>query len=429
MKRYWRDNMVLNKIIKSVSVKKVENKVSHELELTRYLLDYPKTPIFFKNVNNQKVLGNLWSKRERIEKYFQCNRQNLIKKILSAIDKPVECEVVEKAPFMENIIKDVDLYKLPIPKFYPKDGGRYLTAAICVAEWNGKRNLSYHRLMVLDKNHFVGRIVPRHLYRMMTESIEKFGEFPVTFIVGTPLEIMLSAALSVSYEEDELKIASALQKSRIGKPLQLIYYEKDFIAPVESEYVFQCKILNKRAKEGPFVDICNLYDSVRDEPVIKVERIYHCTDPILQIILPGGYEHFYMMGMPREPLLYRSLTQSGINVKDVRLTEGGCSWLHGIVSIKKSREGDGKNAILAAFAGHSSMKHVIVVDDDIDIYNEHEVEWAIATRFQADKGIVIVPGATMSSLDPSSQDGFGTKMGIDATKPLKGKEKFERARL
>ena len=102
----------------------------------------------------------------------------------------------------------------------------------------------------------------------------------------------------------------------------------------------------------------------------------------------------------------------------VRLTEGGCAWLHGIVAIRKQHQGDGKNAIMAAFGAHTSMKQVVIVDEDIDVFNDRDVEWAIATRFQADRGLVVLHEVRGSSIDPSARDGFTSKMGIDATRPL-----------
>src|SRR2546427_105813 len=117
---------------------------------------------------------------------------------------------------------------------------------------------------------------------------------------------------------------------------------------------------------------------------------------------------------PRTPLVSRAVP----HVKAVRLTEGGCAWLHGVVSIRKQHQGDAKNAIMAAFGAHTSMKQVVIVDEDIDVFDDRDVEWAIATRFQADRGLVVLHDVRGSSIDPSARDGFTSKMGIDATKPL-----------
>jgi UbiD family decarboxylase len=137
------------------------------------------------------------------------------------------------------------------------------------------------------------------------------------------------------------------------------------------------------------------------------------------------------MGMPREPTIFKKVNEV-TRCLDVHITPGGCSWLHAIVQIKKEREEDGKNAIQASFSGHSSLKHVYIVDDDIDIYNSQEVEWAMATRFQGDRNLVIKSREPGSSLDPSAEaeTNLTTKMGFDLTKPLVTKGKaFEKARF
>ncbi len=179
--------------------------------------------------------------------------------------------------------------------------------------------------------------------------------------------------------------------------------------------------------EGPFVDITGTYDDVRKQPVFKVERIYARRSPIFQIVLPGGLEHYLLMGLPREPMIHRAVNQVVPRVHGVRLTEGGCCWLHGVVSITKNKEGDGINAVLAAFTGHPSMKKVTIVDEDVDIYDDRQVEWAVATRFQAHRGLVVIHNAAGSSLDPSAE-GTTSKVGIDATKPL-GKKGFDLAKV
>jgi UbiD family decarboxylase len=179
--------------------------------------------------------------------------------------------------------------------------------------------------------------------------------------------------------------------------------------------------------EGPFVDITGTYDDVRKQPVFKVDRVYKRRDPIFQIVLPGGLEHYLLMGLPREPAIFKSVNQVVPLVHGVRLTEGGCCWLHGVVSITKNKEGDAVNAIMAAFTGHPSLKKVIIVDEDVDIYDDRQVEWAVATRFQAHRGLLVVNNAAGSSLDPSA-GGTTSKVGIDATKPI-GSKAFDLARL
>ena len=176
------------------------------------------------------------------------------------------------------------------------------------------------------------------------------------------------------------------------------------------------------------MDITGTYDFIRDQPVIKVEKIWACKDPVMQLLLPGGNEHYLFMGLPREPIIFKTVQQAVPRTHNVRLTEGGCCWLNGVVSITKNKEGDGMNAIMAAFTGHPSMKHVIIVDEDIDIFDDRQVEWAVATSFQADR-VLRIPGAAGSSLDPSAE-GTTWKMGLDATIPLRMDRKlFTKATL
>jgi UbiD family decarboxylase len=203
-------------------------------------------------------------------------------------------------------------------------------------------------------------------------------------------------------------------------PVPLVHaYSVDLMIPAECEIVLEGTIYSdRRHSEGPFLDLTETYDIVRDEPIFKVKTITHRKDPIWQALLPGGLEHKMLMGTPREPTIYQKVNEV-THCLDVNITPGGCSWLHAIVQIDKQTDEDGKKAIMAAFAGHSSLKHVAIVDDDIDIYNPTQVEWAMATRFQAERDLVIIPRQHGSSLDPSAESDtqLTTKVGFDLTKP------------
>jgi UbiD family decarboxylase len=150
-----------------------------------------------------------------------------------------------------------------------------------------------------------------------------------------------------------------------------------------------------------------------------------------QALLPSGAEHKLLMGLPHEIMIWEAVSKVVPRVKAVNLTEGGCGWLHAIVSIDKLVDGDAKNALAATFSAHPSLKHAVVVDTDIDVYDPSMVEWAIATRFQASEDLLIIPQARGSTLDPSAdqETGLTTKVGVDATRPLnKPREKFELAK-
>ena len=155
---------------------------------------------------------------------------------------------------------------------------------------------------------------------------------------------------------------------------------------------------------------------------MEIVAVTHRKDAIFHTIVGGGLEHQLLGAIPKEATLLTHLRRNFPNVLDVHLSPGGVMRFHLFVKIRKNQEGQGKNVILGAFAGSFDLKHVIVVDEDVDIHNPTEVEWAVATRFQADRDLVIVPDSQGSKLDPSNRDGVGAKMGIDATKPLKAPE-------
>ena len=407
----------------------IDKPVSKKFEVTKYLLQHKTRPVLFKDVDGWEVAGNIWSTRERIAKYLGIKREEIVHFMMEAMEKSAPYKETQTAEFFKNSTRDFSLKELPVPHYFPKDGGPYFTSAIYIAkDENGFVNLSYHRTMVKDEKTGTVRLVPRHLYAMWKDKAEHGEELDVRIIVGNPIHILLAAATSPPYGVGELNIASSMSEMAFGKPLEVVDVN-GIPVPIESEFVFEAKILPELDKEGPFIDITGTYDTVREQPVVVFEKMYHVEKPIFHALLSSGYEHYMLMGLPKEPQIYKSVKGVVPKVHGVRLTEGGCMWLHAVISITKQHDGDGKNAILAAFSGHPSLKHVVVVDDDINIYDDREVEWAIATRFQADKDLVVIPNARGSSLDPSGEKGFTAKWGIDATKPLNRKEEFERAKL
>jgi 2,5-furandicarboxylate decarboxylase 1 len=161
---------------------------------------------------------------------------------------------------------------------------------------------------------------------------------------------------------------------------------------------------------------------VRQQPVLEVETLYHRDDYIYQVSLPGGAEHRVLMGLPQEPRMFRVVQNTVAGLRAVALTQGGAGWLHAVVAIDQRAAGQAKNAGLAALAAHPSLKRVVVVDGDIDVYDADDVEWAIATRVQPDRDVIVVPGAHGSSLDPTRDPVTETTATwiIDATRPMDG---------
>jgi UbiD family decarboxylase len=331
-----------------------------------------------------------------------------------AISERSEPEIVSSAPVQEVIEQNVDLDKIPILFHCEKDGGNYISSAVVVTrDPDYGQNLDFHRAMQYSKDKFATRIVKgRHFYKFL----EKNGELEVAFCIGNTPNILIAGATSVDIGVDELHIANALEPIKLVKANSV-----DLLIPAESEFVLEGRVyFGERHSEGPFVDLTETYDVIREEPIFEVKKITHRKDAIWQALLPGALEHKILMGMPREPTIFNKVNDAGVKCLDVNISPGGSSWLHAIIQIDKKSEEDGSKAIEGTFAGHTSCKHAFIVDKDIDIYNPLSVEWAMATRFQGDTRMIVKDKEPGSSLDPSAEPGtkLTTKIGFDLTKPL-----------
>lgn len=315
-----------------------------------------------------------------------------------------------------------DLSKIPILKHFPKDAGRYLTTGIVFSAFDGVENASIHRLLVKDDTHLVGRIVEgRHTYKLLQAALAKGEKLPIAITIGTHPAVTFAACTRVP-EGKEMAYAAEIS----GKPLNLYTCPNGIRVP-DAEIILYGWMTGELAEEGPFVDISGTYDPIRMQPVIELEGMHLKENFIYHGLVPAGAEHKMLMGAPYEPKIYAAV--AGVtNVRDVYLTKGGAGYFHAVVQIKKMTEGDGKNAIMAAFAAHTSLKHVVVVDSDINIYSPEDVEFAIATRVRADEDVMIISGVRGSSLDPCRiGDGLNVKAGVDATIPLGFEDEFIRA--
>jgi UbiD family decarboxylase len=316
---------------------------------------------------------------------------------------------------MQNTMERVDLSALPIPWHYPQDGGRYQSASIIIAQFDGTRNTSFHRQLLRDPTHTVSRLVPRHL-RTMADSAKKAGEeIPIVVVNGPDPLVLLAGAMSFDDPLDELRVAAALHEKIYSSPLELVELPNGLVAPADAEYAMEARITLETDQEGPYVDITGTLDDIRFEPVIEYDSIHHRDSPVFHALIPAGVEHMTLMGIPRAPTI-KSAVSEVVQCTDVYLTEGGCGWLSSVVQIIPEKEGDGIKAIHAALDGHKSMKQVIVVDCDVDVADHSRVEWALMTRWQPDKDTVILSDSKGSSLDPSrGKDGLTSKIGMDAT--------------
>ncbi len=408
----------INALDNSGELTRIKKPVSTEFEIAGIINALGEKPVYFEKVKESTypVVAGLVSSKELIARSLGIEKNCLLPKLSNAIEHPIPSQIREKAACHEVVETNVDLTKLPIMHYTEKDGGKYIASAVTIIKDSEfGRNMCFHRLMLKDKNHFVTRIVEN---RGTDTALKKAGgELDIAICIGNSTAVLISAATTLPMGVDELGMANVLEKTDLVK-CKTVNLE----VPADCEFVLEGRITKEKATEGPFLDLTGVVDRVRQQPVVEIKCITHRKDPIYQTILAGKNEHKFLMGMPKEPTIYNEVNKV-CQCKDVYITPGGCSWLHAVVQIKKQNAEDGKNAIVAAFEGHKSLKHCVVVDEDINIYDPHEVEWAIATRFQADKNTIVLSNQPGSSLDPSGDLTEGkkattAKAGLDATVPL-----------
>jgi UbiD family decarboxylase len=415
----------LSEIDRRRELSHVRREVSAKYEIAAVASRLDGRALLFEKIRESrdyKVAIGVCGTRRSLAESLKVPEDQLLPKILEAIENPKPFELTEKVPCQEVVEKDVDLYKIPILTHCEKDGGPYVTAGIAVAhDSEYGYNASYHRLMLIGKDRVAARILPRHL-----DEFIKRGNRGVGISLGNHPAFLFAAAVSCEIGKSELEIANAL------KPMRFTMCEtNDTVVPAECELVLEGTVTDEYVDEGPFPDIIGSYDIVRKQRVIRITRVTHRKNPIYQAIMPGGTEHRFLMGTPREATMFREVSKV-CDCLDVRLTAGGSSWLHAVVKIRKRREEDPRNALDAAFRGHPSLKQAVVVDEDIDVEDPEAVEWALATRTQMDKDLSLRPNELGSSLDPSADQVTRKtcKVAIDATIPSGvPKDWFVKARI
>jgi UbiD family decarboxylase len=408
--------MGLRGVLSDSTVRRLTEPVDPRFELAALAVQDESQPIVFEDVAGYpdlQAVTNVISTRERIARALGIDRAGINDALREATTDPTALESPTEPDF-EPVATDPDLADhVPIPTYYDEHERQYVASGIVVAKDpdSGVHNLSFHRLMYDGGSDFVMRLVERHLYDIRERTA---GPLDVAVMVGVHPAVELAAATSGSPEMSELEVANAL----VDGNLQTASLD-GLRVPAAAELVMEGQILEETRPEGPFVDLSRTWDTVRDQPVLSIDRLHLRPEPLIRVVVPGKREHAHLMGLPQEPRIHRIVENTVPTVQEVVLTPGGCSWLHGVVSIDKRTEGDAKNAGLAALAAHPSMKRVVVVDEDVDPTDPDAVEWAIATRVQADQDVETVENAKGSSLDPSQdfETGTLTKWLVDATIP------------
>ncbi len=381
------------------------------------------------------VIGNLLSCQANVEAAFDVDFRNVREFVGRALGNPKPPVLVERAPSQERVhTKDIDIGRLlPALTHTAADAGRYVTAGIMIARdpETGVYNASYHRLMLMGGNKLGIQLdYGRHL-RAAFERAEKQGRhLPVVACIGSDLALHYTAATMGSQmpeNADELAVAGGL----CGRPLQVAKaVSQDLLVPADCEIVLEGVLrIDETVVEGPFGEFVGYLAPADPAPVFEVTAITHRAKPIYHAINGYGRETVVLRKYVLEASLLKVLQSAVPIVIDAEMTAGGLHRFHAIVQVKKTgpaHDGLQRNAILASFGALKDLDMVIVVDDDIDIRDPADVEYAMATRMEASKDLFMIPAARGHEYVRVSDRGMRTKLGIDATVPFADREKFAR---
>ncbi|EQK39060.1 UbiD family decarboxylase [Paraclostridium bifermentans] len=423
----------LDKLEKSGYLKTCKKRVDKEFELGAVLRYFDnEVPIVFKNIKNYDtdLVGGVYGNRKIFNDLMDVNEENRIYKFMDAIANPKSYKEVKSGPIAQNIItKNIDINKLfPIPTSHEKDSSNFITAGMLIIKDPETNNthMAVRRFQINDKDNISALVsgASPHLNNIIKKAELNNEKLECAIVLGYDAEFLIASQISSSkYGLDKYEVYSSLK----NEPLEVVKCSSvDILVPAFCEIVIEGYLdPNKKIKEGPFGELMGYYGEVSNHPTIDVKAIMHRDNLIFQHAFPSREEHL-SNGLIREVEIYSAL-KNIVDVIDVNVTIGGGCRLHAVVKINKKNEGDGKSSILTALGSSKDLKHVVIVDDDVDIYSYKDVEFAIASRVQASEDVIIIPNALGSPLEASHVNkGLSDKMGIDATKPLDN-ELFNRA--
>jgi 2,5-furandicarboxylate decarboxylase 1 len=370
------------------------------------------------------IIGNLLASRPNAETAFGTDYREIRQFVSRSLDNPILPSIVTNAPVQQIVHRsDIDVGRLLPAIFHaPGDAGRYVTAGIVIARdpVTGVYNASYHRLQLLGGGKLGIKLdFGRHLRAAFERAQARGEDLPVAVAIGADLALHFTAATMGSQmpeSADELAVAGGLA----GRPLAVTKaLTQDILVPAEAEYVLEGVIRAKEvALEGPFGEFVGFAAPAADAPVLELTAVTHREKPIYHAINGFGRETVMLRKYVLEASLLKVLQAAIPIVIDVDMTAGGLHRFHAVVQVRKQtpqHDGLQRNAILASFGALKDLDLVTVVDEDIDIRDPIDVEYAVATRFEASRDLIVIPGARGHEYVRVSANGIRAKLGIDAT--------------
>src|SRR5215831_9231388 len=410
-------------------VVRVAESVSIEHDVMALVLEYERRRRFpillFEHVAgyDMPIVANVVASRRALGFALGVSESALAAEYARRIKEHIKPVVVPEPPFRRRVVSGpaVDLTALPIPLYFPGDAGRYLTAGMLVARDpdTGIETEGYHRFQLKGPNRMgVSLHSRRRMFEYQRRAEAKGQALPCAVVLGLhPLVSMGSLAYPPA-DVGKFAVVGGL----FGEPLQVAACATiDLHVPAAAEIVIEGEILpGVREPEGPFGEFTGYFSRRSTEHVFVARALAMRERPWFQSIGSGrAGDHITTLGLVREAEIWNALSRTIPNVRGVHVPLSGTSSFTAYVSIAQSRPGEAKHVIPIVLGVDHYLKLVVVVDDDVDVFDESDVMWAVATRMQADRDLVVISGSLGAMLDPSADDrGITAKLGIDATRPF-----------
>ncbi|HEX5452065.1 MAG TPA: UbiD family decarboxylase [Candidatus Limnocylindrales bacterium] len=406
--------------------------------LTRRTSDVDGPALLFENVKGASTpcLSGLFAAKRRVAWALEVGERELEAAYREREGRLIEPVTVDGPGACQEIVltgDQIDLFSLPILRHYERDGGRYITAGLQIARdpQTGSRNVSIHRMLLLDRNRLtVFAPLGRHLRTIIERYHDEGRPAEIATVIGTEPAAQIGSQARVAYGVDELAVAGGLR----GAPIELVRgCTIDVDIPATSEIVIEGRTVpGESVVDGPFGEYPGTYSDAKPAPVLEVTAITMRSGAVYQNTLTGMpmTENHWMMQAAAAAMAYREAFKVTPEVREVNVTPGGAARHHVVISIRKRHASEARNVMLALLAAPLGAKLVTVVDEDIDVFDPLQVEWAVNTRVQADRDVIVLPNLYSPTLDPSAPaQRTSAKMGIDATVPLGEGAEYQPARI
>jgi len=366
---------------------------------------------------SMRVVGNVVNSRARIARALRVPQERVSDALLRAIAEPLPPRRIELGPCQE-VIRDPDLATLPIPRFFSKETGRYITAGVILVRdvITGQGNMSFARLKVLGPTTAMLGVSPNHhLGKMAARAAVAGRDLPIAVAVGTHPGVMLAACLYLAFGDDELQCAGRL----LGAPVDVVRaIDSEIDVPADSELILEGVVkAGQSVEEGLVSEFHGRYHDYGQGYVVEFTRITHRHDALFQVIIPGLHqEHILLGAVPIAAGLKAQLQRRVPGVVDVAVPDTGAGRTTAVVSISHPGPGQAHQAMMACFSAVSLIKQVVVVDADIDVWSHEAVEWARVFHTRPERDLLIIEGARSDRSDPLARELTLGKLGVDATR-------------